>query len=260
MLSKDFSRVRESNTSVGTLSRPWQFLWLGVISFHLVAVFAEPFHFFSRSPVQSGADAEFLRRATRPYAQFMFLDHGYFFFAPNPGPGHLLRVMADDAPLPIPVDRFRVNPHEGVLLPDRNRDKPRLVYHRYLMFADFVNARFTPAELAPELAKDPYIQKSWSRDRAIYTQLVRAVSDKVKRETQQPYVRVDRLEREIPDRLSTLQQQVRISDPRWIQILPESPEPTREGNPAVVPEPETGAPPPSLDASANATEELLVPK
>jgi hypothetical protein len=260
MTSKEFSSVRESNTMDGKLSRPWQFLWFGLISFHLVAVFAEPFQFFSRSPVQSGADAELLRRATRPYAQFMFLDHGYFFFAPNPGPGHVLRVMADDAPLPIPEDRFRVNPHEGVLFPDRNRDKPRLVYHRYLMFADFVNARFAPAELDPELAKDLFIQRSWSRDRAIYAHLVRAVSDKVKRDTQQPFVRVDRLEREIPDRMSTLQQQVRISDPRWIQILPESPETRREGDSSAVPAPSIGTPPPPLDTSASATEELSVPK
>ncbi|MFN7876020.1 MAG: hypothetical protein ACK5PB_11920 [Pirellula sp.] len=260
MTSKEPDSDRQWSTADGALSKPWQFVWLGLICFHLVAVFAEPFQFFSRSPVQSGADADLLRRATRPYAQFMFLDHGYFFFAPNPGPGHLLRVMADDAPLPGSEEGIRVNPYEGVLFPDRNRDKPRLLYHRYLMHADFVNSRFAPRELNPELAKDPFIQKSWARDRAIYTHLVRAVSDKVKRETQKPFVRVDRLEREIPDRISTLQQQVRISDPRWIQILPESPMPFGGEGASGVLAPNNAPTSSSTDSSTSATEELLVPK
>lgn len=260
MTSHESAIDRELSTADGVLSKPWQFIWLGLICFHLVAVFAEPFQFFSRSPVQSGADADLLRSATRPYAQFMFLDHGYFFFAPNPGPGHLLRVMADDAPLPVPEEEVRVNPYEGVLFPDRNRDKPRLLYHRYLMHADFVNSRFAPAELNPELAKDPFIQKSWTRDRAIYTHLVRTVSEKVKRETQKPFVRVDRLEREIPDRMSTLQQQVRISDPRWIQILPESPVPLRGAGASSFPAPNNAPASSSTDSSASTTEELLLPK
>jgi hypothetical protein len=260
MTSNEKSNSQGNGTPAGTLSRPWQFFLLGLITFHLVAVFAEPFQFFSRSPVQSGADAELLRSATRPYAQFMFLDHGYFFFAPNPGPGHLLRVMADDEPLPTPKDRFGVNPHEGLLFPDRNRHKPRLLYHRYLMFADFVNSRFAPPELGPELAKDPLILKSWTKDRSIYTSLVRAVSDNVKRESQQPFVRVDRLEREIPDRISTLQQQVRISDPRWIQILPETTTNAQLGDPPTAAAANTTPAAPKMDSSAEKPEELVVPK
>jgi hypothetical protein len=190
----------------------------------------------------------------------MFLDHGYFFFAPNPGPGHLLRVMADDEPLPTPKDRFGVNPHEGLLFPDRNRHKPRLLYHRYLMFADFINSRFAPPELDPELVKDPLIQKSWTKDRSIYTSLVRAVSDNVKRESQQPFVRVDRLEREIPDRISTLQQQVRISDPRWIQILPETTTNALVGDSPTATTPNTVPAIPNSDSSAEKPEELVVPK
>lgn len=245
-----------------TLARPWQFVLLGLVCFHLLAVFGEPFHFFSRSPVQSGADAELLRGVTRPYAQFMFLDHGYFFFAPNPGPGHVLRVMSDDSPLALSPERFNVNPYDGILYPDRNRHKPRLLYHRYLMFAEFFNSRYAPPELAPELEKDPLIKRSWTNDRAIYTSLVRNVSDKVKQSTQKPFVRVDRLEREIPDRVSTVQQKVRISDPRWIQILPESPPPIPDENApnASAPGPVT----PDVSAGPGApeqnAEELVVPK
>jgi hypothetical protein len=127
------------------------------------------------------------------------------------------------------------------------------------MFADFVNSRFAPPELDPELAKDPLIQKSWTKDRAIYTSLVRSVSDNAKRESQQPYVRVDRLEREIPDRISTLQQQVRISDPRWVQILPESPMRDLIGDPASVP-PNTDPATPPTDSPVEKPEELVTPK
>ncbi|MCU0711511.1 MAG: hypothetical protein MUC43_05595 [Pirellula sp.] len=262
MMSSEKTIDPEEGGSSGTLARPWQFLLLGLIGFHLIAVFAEPFHFFSRSPVQSGADADLLRNVTRPYAQFMFLDHGYFFFAPNPGPGHLLRVMTDDAPLqfPLPQERFNVNPYDGMLFPDRNRHKPRLLYHRYLMFAEFFNSRFAPPDLDPELAKDSLIKKSWTNDRAIYTSLVRAVSENVKQETKKPFARVDRLEREIPDRISTLQQKVRISDPRWIQILPEAPVPTPEAPMPAADGNLTPATTPSTESSDLKPEELVVPK
>jgi hypothetical protein len=243
------------------LSRPWQIVILGAVCFHLIAVFSEPFHFFSRSRVQSGADADILRRVFRPYAQFLFLDHGYFFFAPNPGPGHLLRVAADSDPLPPPANLFQVNPHEGVLIPDRNRHRPRLLYHRYLMFAEFVNSRFAPPELDPELARDPLIQKSWENDSAIYRNLIGAISENVKRETGKPFVRVDRLEREIPDRISTLQRNVRISDPRWVRILPESlsdfPPPPPPAS--IAPSSPSNGAYPSSEANVQ-VEELLIPK
>src|SRR5262245_23605022 len=80
-----------------TLSRPWRRVISVVVLLHLTAVALAPFAFASTSPgVRSPVAAE-LMRWFRPYIQFAFLDHGYFFFAPNPGASHLLRCRAKTA-------------------------------------------------------------------------------------------------------------------------------------------------------------------
>jgi hypothetical protein len=78
------------------LSRRWQWLLLVPVTVHLLAVFSEPFHF---SP-----EVKFKPRPTRRCfeAGFILTRNGciwitaIFFFAPNPGPGHLLRISASD--------------------------------------------------------------------------------------------------------------------------------------------------------------------
>lgn len=65
-----------------------------------------------------------------PYLSSTFLFHGYRFFAPNPGPGHLLRYEAV-----ISDSQGQVT--EGVF-PDLDQQWPRLLYHRYFMIAERV--------------------------------------------------------------------------------------------------------------------------
>src|SRR5688500_1322829 len=74
---------------------------------HVTAVFVAPFAFASNagpltSPLASPfADA--LYEVFRPYLGALYLDHGYFFFAPNPGPSHLVdyKVEFDDGRQPV---------------------------------------------------------------------------------------------------------------------------------------------------------------
>lgn len=61
----------------------------------------------------------------RPYLDLLYLNHGYSFFAPEPGPSYVMEYevhRADDT-----VVRGR--------LPDAERHWPRLLYHRYFMLA-----------------------------------------------------------------------------------------------------------------------------
>lgn len=209
------------------LSRRWQWLLLVPVTVHLLAVFSEPFHFFSRSEVQTAPDATLLRSWLHPYSQWMYLDHGYFFFAPNPGPGHLLRISASDDPLP-PAVEHRSQEDETTsdalvhLLPDRKSQSPRLLYHRYFMLSEFYYNRYAPYELTPELSRDPVLLQNWKSDRKLYISIQQSIISHTKYKTGKTFVRLDRLERALPDRASILKQGIRLTDPQWISVLPET--------------------------------------
>lgn len=96
-------------------------VWL---AFHVFAVFISPAGMAPASPLLVDA-----AQIARPYNQFMFLNHGYHFFAPDPGPSTLVSYVVDqpgDAPI---KGRF----------PDTSI-QPRLLYHRYFMLAENIGA------------------------------------------------------------------------------------------------------------------------
>jgi len=77
----------------------WAKVLLSVaLAFHIAAVFIAPFAFASNSGPSPSPLADALFKVFRPYLGALFLDHGYFFFAPNPGPSHLVdyKVEFDD--------------------------------------------------------------------------------------------------------------------------------------------------------------------
>jgi hypothetical protein len=108
-------------------ARPWEALprwgrraitcWL---LFHLFAIFIAP---------ASVAPASDLARAgwniCRPYLQALYLNHGYHFFAPDPGESTLLAFSVETADGRIVED---VIPHRRI--------QPRLLYHRHFMLTE----------------------------------------------------------------------------------------------------------------------------
>jgi hypothetical protein len=83
-------------------------------------------------PLSNPVGSEFL---TRPLAEFvspahraLFLGHGYRFFAPDPGPGHLVVYRIADADGNLTSGQF----------PDRETIWPRLMYHRWFMLSETV--------------------------------------------------------------------------------------------------------------------------
>ena len=63
----------------------------------------------------------------RPYLDITYLNHGYQFFAPNPGESHVIRyTVYDEAGAVI----------ESGVFPDLNVHRPRLRYHRHFMLAE----------------------------------------------------------------------------------------------------------------------------
>ena len=88
---------------------------------HLAAVFVAPWAAPPSSPLVGNLWGFF-----RPYLQVMFLNHGYKFFAPDPGPSHLVRYELEL------VDGSR---RDGIF-PNLKEQQPRLLYHRHMMLAE----------------------------------------------------------------------------------------------------------------------------
>ncbi len=108
-----------------------------LILFHVTAVFWPPFTFASTVRDSSSPFADGVMSWLRPYASLMYLDHGYFFFAPDPGPSHLVQYKVEFADGRAPV--------EGVF-PSLKDHQPRLMYHRHFMLAEALQNAFVPPE------------------------------------------------------------------------------------------------------------------
>jgi hypothetical protein len=91
---------------------------------HLVAIASAP---LAMEPASLPAQKVF--GFFRPYLDAAFLNHGYHFFAPEPGPSHLIRYEL----------KFLDGRVENGVFPDPAEQKPRLNYHRHFMLSEFVN-------------------------------------------------------------------------------------------------------------------------
>ncbi len=108
----------------------------GLVALHLTAVFIAPMSFAAR-PGSPAIDP--LRAALLPYIQALFLDHGYAFFAPDPGPSHLVEYRLEFADDRAPTTaRF----------PNLREHQPRLLYHRHFMLSESLQSYYAPA-IAP---------------------------------------------------------------------------------------------------------------
>jgi len=100
----------------------------GVVSvllvLHLVAIASAP---LAMEPASLPALKVFA--VFRPYLDAAFLNHGYHFFAPEPGPSHLIRYELT----------FADGRVENGVFPDPAEQMPRLNYHRHFMLSEFAN-------------------------------------------------------------------------------------------------------------------------
>lgn len=76
----------------------------------------------------------------RPYLDALYLNHGYHFFAPEPGPSHLIRyelVLNDGS-------------RKTGYFPNKTEHWPRLRYHRHFMLSEHLS-QFADEGSPPEL-------------------------------------------------------------------------------------------------------------
>ena len=145
-----------------------------LLAVHLTAVSIAP---LAVACNMSSPAVEPVRRALQPYIAALFLDHGYFFFAPEAGPSHLVDYKLEFADGTPPVEgRF----------PNLATERPRLLYHRYFMLSEALNASFVPPETPPEpspppLTAGPAERSRYQNERSAYA---KAASDWQRRRKQ----------------------------------------------------------------------------
>ena len=185
---------------------------------HLIAVVAPPMQLQTYAPGAPATPVSFAFRTLQPYIDLLYLNHGYAFFAPDPGPSHLVRYRATFAD-----DRPTV---EGVF-PDPKKHWPRLFYHRHFMLAEQLHSDYAgpsgpPPEAGPDHAfwkmrRDNYLAKWGGFERRIQAQLGADA------------VTLERIEHRQPDWYEHQLEGLRLNDPSLYATLPrdaEGPDPT----------------------------------
>jgi hypothetical protein len=216
------SRIPTQSTSKGTseeaesavtLGRWWRRIISVLVLAHLTAVTLAPFSFASSSPSVRSPVAIHLLRWFRPYIQFAFLDHGYFFFAPNPGPSHLLRCRVKTADGNT-VER---------IYPDRQLDYPRLLYHRHFMLAEQLNTMFVPPT-PPPIPENTPEYRDWQAARREYEARKGSFINHLRHVYRSDNVELTRVEHR-PISPEQLRRGAQLSDRALYLELPENPDP-----------------------------------
>ena len=102
---------------------------------HLAAVFIAPWSAPPPSPLIAQSLAELLA----PYHSLAYLNHGYRFFAPNPGPSHIVSYEMTMSDGQTRTGR----------IPDPGHHWPRLLYHRHFMMTETLFTTWSQIETVP---------------------------------------------------------------------------------------------------------------
>lgn len=105
---------------------------------HLLAIVSAPWAMQPSSVLAQRVFSFF-----QPYVDLAFLNHGYHFFAPEPGPSHVIRYE-------LQLDDGRLITGQ---FPDAQVHSPRLLYHRHFMLSETAN------RLAVDSAQQPALDE-----------------------------------------------------------------------------------------------------
>jgi hypothetical protein len=203
-----------------------------LLIYHLWAVAILPLAFQARGPF---GNSEIVATGVVPvqtYAEFFYLNRGYAFFAPNPGPSHLIEAAYTD------LSGKRVEE----VYPDRQRSWSRLYYHRHFMLSEYLYEIYQPPGPPIELERlDPTEARVWAGLRARYEYVRQSYVEHLKSVYGNANdLAIRRLEHRIPSFIEMADAPVSLTDPRFYGVLtdqpiPWSPEETPTGPPEVIP-------------------------
>lgn len=195
--------------------KPWARALASIgIVLQLLAVLAEPLRFFSFGTTRgSSPAADPVRVALAPYVEFAFLNHGYFFFAPEPGPSHLIQADL----------HFLDGSTRQVRYPDKAAQRPRLLYHRHFMLSEFLNQLHAPP-VDPQLVKTlpgPEAQ-AWTANRLRYEMVRDSMQRHLVTRFGAQSVAIQRVRHILPGSDAVLEQRLPLNDPSLYVVLPDS--------------------------------------
>lgn len=177
---------------------------------HLWAVVGRPFEFATQGPFGTSPSASMFFQPVRGYSQFAYLDHGYAFFAPEPGPSHFFQAALK----PPQGERFERK------FPDLSDQWPRLLYHRHFMLAEFLNDVYhPPGEPPAEIAADALAAAQWRQGRKRYEDIRDSILNHLRAEHPRCEVAIRRVEHRQPGLPEFLQDGTSIRDERLLQVL-----------------------------------------
>jgi hypothetical protein len=134
------------------LATHWRVIITLALLFHLTAIIAAPWS----GPEPAGPLSSEIVKPFREYLDITYSGHGYRFFAPAPGPGHIVRYKLTFADGTTREDEF----------PNRHIEWPRLFYHRHFMLAEKLNGLFDAEE--PGRDAPPEARAEWQAIRKIF--------------------------------------------------------------------------------------------
>jgi hypothetical protein len=136
-----------------------------------------------------------LAEVFRPYVNAADLDHGYRFFAPDPGASHLVWYDLEFANGSKLHGKF----------PDLDQQRPRLLYHRYFMLSEHLYQAFGEWQDLLERSQAPMppdarrlLAADARNAKRFYRALVKSYADELLRRTGAKRVTLELVEHRIP--------------------------------------------------------------
>lgn len=197
------------------------------LAVHLMAIAMPPMMF------QSGGSAIVATLLTplRAYTEFLYLDRGYAFFAPDPGPSHLIEAAVTQS------DGQRIE----TKYPDRQQQWPRLLYHRHFMLSEYLTEVYFPPGPPRELFEtDRAAAEEWARLRLRYEHVRQSIVNHLRHQNGDKPVAIRRIEHLIPSAQEFHAGDFALNDPLLYDVMLDQPIVT--GPPPMGP-PETIPPP-----------------
>ncbi len=182
---------------------------------HLWAVISPPLGFQTRGSLGSSPSVATLSGPVRGYGEMLYLNRGYAFFAPDPGPSHLVQASYIDA------GGNRVEE----MFPARDRHWPRLMYHRHFMLTEFLHEIYQPPGPPPDLAEvDRVAARLWAAARGRYESVRQSYTDHLSSSrVGSKDLAIRRLEHRIPSFIEIVAEPMQLDDPRMYGVLVDRP-------------------------------------
>jgi hypothetical protein len=181
-----------------TWQLPVRRLVTAVLVFHLLAVVVPPMQLATTtSPVMRSPFMERIGWLFQPYDDVLYLNHGYAFFAPNPGSNFLLvaRLQFRDGREPLVIR-----------LPDVDQRFPRLMYHRHFMLSEHFNGAY-PGSAEP-INATAEVKAGWRRSHQLFEKREASIIQHLTEAYGASHVTLERWEHRPPSTVEMFQRQM----------------------------------------------------